>query len=67
MPRFNESEGHGPKRAHDVEAYFDDLSIYIMHDVYKKDFQLFKYDRAPGGKGPQREIDPDEVRAKLMK
>src|SRR5690606_3432500 len=26
IPRFNESEGHGPKRLHPVEDYFDDLS-----------------------------------------
>jgi len=24
IPRFNESEGHGPKRAHPVEDYFND-------------------------------------------
>ena len=67
MPRFNESEGHGPKRAHEVEAYFDDLSIFIMHDIYKKDFQLFKYDQAPGRDGPKKEIDIDEVKARLSK
>ncbi len=67
MPRFNESEGHGPKRAHDVEDYFDDLSIFLMHDIYKKDFQLFKYDRAPGRGGPKKEIDIDEVKARLTK
>ncbi|MGB0410281.1 MAG: sulfotransferase family protein [Pikeienuella sp.] len=67
MPRFNESEGHGPKRAHPVEDYFDDLSIYIMHDIYKKDFQLFKYDQEPGRGGPKKDIDPEEVYARLMK
>lgn len=67
MPRFNESEGHGPKRAHDVEAYFDDMSIYLMMDIYKKDFQLFKYDMEPGKGGPRKEIDPEEVHARLVK
>ena len=42
IPRFNESEGHGPKRAHPVEEYFDDLSMHLMFEIYKKDFQLFK-------------------------
>ncbi len=67
MPRFNESEGHGPKRAHPVEAYFDDLSTFIMHDVYRKDFQLFKYDLAPGSAAPRKAIDPAEVTARLQK
>lgn len=67
MPRFNESEGHGPKRAHDIAAYFDDLAIFIMHDIYRKDFQLFKYDWAPGKDGPKKEIDIDEVHARLLK
>ena len=30
MPRFNESEGHGPKRAHPVADCVDALSVYIM-------------------------------------
>ena len=67
MPRFNESEGHGPKRAHDIADYFDDLSIYIMHDIYRKDFQLFKYDMAPGKAPPRKEIDVEEVHARLLK
>ena len=44
VPRFNESEGHGPKRLHPVEAYFDDLSMHLVYEMYKRDFQLFKYD-----------------------
>ncbi|MEM8754711.1 MAG: sulfotransferase family protein, partial [Pseudomonadota bacterium] len=67
MPRFNESEGHGPKRAHDVADYFDDLSTFLMLDVYRKDFQLFKYDIEPGRAGPRRDIDPEEVSARLLK
>jgi len=34
VPRFNESEGHGPKRAHPVEAYFDDLSMHLVYEIY---------------------------------
>lgn len=66
IPRFNESEGHGPKRAHPVEDYFDDLSMHLMYEIYKKDFNLFKYDfDNPGNKMPVGEIDLDEVHAKL--
>ena len=33
IPRFNESEGHGPKRAHPVEDYFDDLSMHLIYEI----------------------------------
>ncbi|MGR3483821.1 MAG: sulfotransferase family protein [Paracoccaceae bacterium] len=66
MPRFNESEGHGPKRAHPVADYFDDLSRHLVYEIYKRDFTLFGYDPDdPGNKMPVREIDLDEVHAKL--
>ena len=66
IPRFNESEGHGPKRAHPVEAYFDDLSMHLVYEIYKRDFELFKYDfETPANKMPVSEIDLDEVHAKL--
>ncbi|MDP1668057.1 sulfotransferase family protein [Phaeovulum sp.] len=66
IPRFNESEGHGPKRAHPVSAYFDDLSRHLIWEIYKRDFQLFRYDfDNPDNKMPLGEIDLDEVHAKL--
>jgi hypothetical protein len=66
IPRFNESEGHGPKRAHPVEDYFDDLSMHLVYEIYKKDFTLFQYDfENPANKMPLRDIDLDEVHAKL--
>ncbi|MDX5357844.1 MAG: sulfotransferase family protein [Rhodobacterales bacterium] len=66
IPRFNESEGHGPKRAHPVSAYFDDLSRHLMWEIYRKDFQLFRYDfDDPDNKYPLAEVDLDEVHAKL--
>ena len=66
IPRFNESEGHGPKRLHPVEDYFDDLSMHLVYEIYKRDFQLFRYDfENPGNKMPIGEIDLDEVHAKL--
>jgi len=66
IPRFNESEGHGPKRAHPVEDYFDDLSMHLIKEIYHRDFELFGYDfDDPSNKKPIREIDLDEVHAKL--
>ncbi|OJH44658.1 sulfotransferase family protein [Paracoccus sp. SM22M-07] len=66
VPRFNESEGHGPKRAHKVSDYFDDLSRHLIWEIYKDDFQLFKYDfDDPDNKFPVGEVDIAEVHAKL--
>ena len=66
VPKFNESEGHGPKRAHKISEYFDDLSRHLIWEIYKKDFQLFKYDfDDPDNKFPLAEVDLDEVHAKL--
>lgn len=66
IPRFNESSGHGPKRAHPVEDYFDDLSMHLMYEIYHRDFKLFKYDfEDPSNKMPTGEIDLEEVHAKL--
>jgi hypothetical protein len=66
IPRFNESEGHGPKRLHPVEDYFDDLSMHLMWEIYKRDFQLFKYDfENPANKMPVGQVDLAEVHAKL--
>lgn len=66
IPRFNESEGHGPKRLHPVADYFDDLSMHIVYEIYKRDFRLFKYDfENPSNKMPIGEIDLDEIHAKL--
>ena len=66
IPRFNESEGHGPKRAHPVADYFDDLSMHLVYEMYKRDFEVFKYDfEDPSNKMPVGEIDLDEVHKKL--
>lgn len=66
VPRFNESEGHGPKRAHKIGDYFDDLSRHLMWEIYRQDFQLFKYDfDNPDNKLPTGEVDLDEVHDKL--
>ena len=64
--KFNESEGHGPKRAHPVEDYFDDLSMHLVYEMFKRDFDLFKYSfEDPANKMPIGEIDLDEIHAKL--
>ena len=66
IPKFNESEGHGPKRAHPVEDYFDDLSMHLVYEMFKRDFDLFKYSfEDPANKMPIGEIDLDEIHAKL--
>jgi hypothetical protein len=66
VPRFNESEGHGPRRAHPVSAYFDDLSRHLVWEIYKDDFQLFRYDfDDPDNRMPLGDIDLDEVHARL--
>lgn len=66
VPRFNESEGHGPKRAHKVSAYFDDLSRHLIWEIYRDDFRLFHYDfDNPDNKMPLAEVDLDEIHAKL--
>ena len=66
VPRFNESEGHGPKRAHPVEAYFDDLSMHLMWEIYHQDFKLFRYDfEDPSERMPRAEVDLDELHAML--
>jgi hypothetical protein len=66
-PRFNESAVNGPRRAHPIEDYFDDLSMYLVQEVYRKDFDLFGYDMDdPANAAPRRDIDLDEVHAKLL-
>ena len=66
MPRFNESEGHGPKRLHPVEDYFDDLSMHLMYEIYKRDFELFNYRfDDPSNKMPTGPVDLDEIHVKL--
>ena len=52
--------------AHPVADYFDDLSKHLVWEIYKRDFQLFKYDfDNPANKKPIGEIDLDEVHKKL--
>jgi hypothetical protein len=67
VPKFNESSGHGPKRAHPVEDFFDDLAMHLTYEIYKPDFELFRYDPwDPSNKMPVGEIDLDEIHKKLL-
>ena len=69
MPFFtknNEQLTIAPKRANPVEDYFDDLSIHLVYEMYKGDFDLSKYDaQNPSNKMPISEIELDELHAKL--
>ena len=66
IPRFNESAGHGPKRAHPVADYFDDLAMHLMWEIYHRDFRLFGYDfEDPSQSLPKHPIDLDKVHAAL--
>ncbi|MCC5958739.1 MAG: sulfotransferase family 2 domain-containing protein [Rhodobacteraceae bacterium] len=49
VPRFNS----GPKPAAPLAEYFDDLSLHLMQELYRWDFELFGYDRfAPDARAP---------------
>lgn len=66
VPRFNESASHGPRRAHPVSAYYDDLARHLMWDCYRQDFELFGYDPDdPDIPAPVRAIDLDRVHEAL--
>ena len=67
LPRFNESEGHGPKRTHSVEDYFDDLAQHIMLDIYSTDFEVFGYDPTPGRGAPIQSLDAAEITSRLKR
>jgi len=41
LPRFNA----GPKPDHPLPEWFDDLSIHMMQEIYRWDFELLGYDR----------------------
>ena len=49
-----------------MEAYFDDLSMHLEYEMFKRDFDLFKYSfEDPANKMPIGEIDLAEIQAKL--
>jgi hypothetical protein len=45
---------------------FDDLSMHLVYEMFKRDFDMFKYSfEDPANKMPIGEIDLDEIHAKL--
>ena len=43
-----------------AEAFFDDLSMHLVYEIYKRDFELFHYDfENPAQRMPKGEIDLD--------
>jgi len=48
-----------------VPEYFDDLSIHLVHEIYRRDFNLFNYGKDPNSEPPKKEIDLDLVHARL--
>ena len=49
-----------------LEGAFDDLSMHLVYEVFKRDFDMFKYSfEEPANKMPIGEIDRDEIHAKL--
>lgn len=65
LPRFNESAGHAPARQHPIEDFFDDLSCHLVNEIYRRDFNLFNYDKHPYAGPPVKEIDLDFVHNRL--
>jgi hypothetical protein len=52
LPRVSASAAHGPRRAHPMAACFDDLSAFMTHDFYRKNFRLFGHNPANGDGAP---------------
>ena len=68
VPRFNQSVIHGLKRAHSAADYFDDLSMYLLYEMYRRDFYQLKYDYFdPSNSMAMAEIELDEIHAELAK
>jgi hypothetical protein len=66
IPRFNESEGHGPRRAYPVVDYFDDLAQHLMLEMYKRDFEIFGYDfENPSNQRPTGPVDIEKMHVLL--
>jgi hypothetical protein len=62
VARFN----IGPKPARPLADWFDDLSIHLMQEVYRWDFDLLGYDRFdPARLAPNFPPDPAAISARL--
>ena len=68
VPRFNQSQVQGPKRAHPVADNFDNLSMHLMYEIYQRNFYLLKCDYFdPSNMMPMAEMDLDEIHTELAK
>ena len=62
VPRFNA----GPKPARPLAEWFDDLSIHLMQELYRWDFEVLGYDRFdPARMAPLSALDPAAISARL--
>ena len=62
LPRFNPS----PKPAWPVSDWFDDISVHLMQEMYRWDFELLGYDRFnPAQMQPIRALDVAAINARL--
>lgn len=62
VPRFNT----GPKPTLPLVAWFDDLSIHMMQEIYRWDFELLGYDRFdPDQSRPLAALDAAVISARL--
>ncbi len=62
VPRFNT----GPKLAHPLADWFDDLSIHLMQELYRWDFEVLRYDRFdPARLAPFAPLDAAVISARL--
>jgi len=49
-----------------LERAFDDLSMHLVYEMFKRDFDMFKYSfEEPANKMPIGEIDLDEIHTRL--
>lgn len=62
LPRFNVSR----RPDLSTESYFDDLTLHLVHEMYRWDFDLFGYQAfMPATLSPQRPLDLDAINQRL--
>jgi len=62
LPRFNVTR----KPDLPVESYFDDLTLHLVHEIYRWDFDLFGYTAfAAHQQAPSRPLDLDAINQRL--
>lgn len=62
LPRFNANSNTGRP----LSDWFDDLSIHLMQELYRWDFELFCYDRFnPAQTAPIATLDVDAINMRL--